>query len=61
MTYEYRCSDESCKHTWEAEQKITDPPLTECPRCHQQTAQRLVSGGTGFLLNGTGWARDRYA
>lgn len=53
MTYEYEC--EACKRTWECEQKITDPPLTECPKCHQQTAKRLVSGGTGFSLRGEGW------
>ena len=55
MTYEYGCENNSCCHTWEAAQKITEPPLAECPKCHQQTAKRLVSGGTGFLLSGEGW------
>lgn len=53
MTYEYAC--EACGHTWEAEQKITEPPATECPKCQQQTAKRLVSGGAGFSLRGEGW------
>lgn len=55
MTYEYACENESCHHIWEAEQKISEPPLEECPKCHQQTAKRLVSGGTGFTLVGSGW------
>lgn len=53
MTYEYEC--ESCGHQWEVEQKITEPPLAECPMCHQEAAKRLISGGTGFSLRGEGW------
>ncbi len=55
MTYEYGCENEACCHTWEAEQKITEAALTECPKCHKQTAKRLISGGTGFSLRGEGW------
>lgn len=58
MTYEYRCTD--CGHEWEREQRITEPPEKDCPRCEKATAQRLVSGGTGFELKGSGWARDGY-
>ncbi len=53
MTYEYQCT--SCSHEWEAEQKITEEPLKECPQCHKETAKRLVSGGTGTHLKGDGW------
>jgi putative FmdB family regulatory protein len=58
VTYEYQCK--ACGLTWEEEQKITAPPVEECPRCHEPKAQRLVSGGVGFQLKGSGWARDRY-
>ena len=58
VTYEYQCK--VCKHRWEAEQRITAEPLTECPSCEQPQAQRLVSGGTGFVLDGKGWAKDGY-
>jgi putative FmdB family regulatory protein len=58
VTYEYVCT--GCGHQWEAEQKITDPALTECPACKQPTAKRLVSGGTGHVLVGAGWAKDGY-
>jgi putative FmdB family regulatory protein len=59
MTYEYICT--SCGNGWEAEQSISEKPLTECPSCHQQTAKRQVSGGAGFILKGGGWYSDLYS
>lgn len=58
-TYEYACT--SCNNEWEAEQSIKDAPLTECPRCHEATARRQISRGTGFILKGGGWYSDLYA
>ncbi len=57
-TYEYACK--SCGNTWEASQRISESPLTECPKCHEQTAQRLISGGN-FILKGGGWYSDLYS
>ena len=57
-TYEYACS--SCQHEWEFEQSIKDAALTECPSCHEQTARRQISRGTGFILKGGGWYADGY-
>ena len=57
-TYEYVCK--SCGNAWEASQRISESPLTECPKCHQQTAQRLISGGN-FILKGGGWYSDLYS
>jgi putative FmdB family regulatory protein len=57
-TYEYVCK--SCGNTWEASQRISESPLTECPKCHEQTAQRLISGGN-FILKGGGWYSDLYS
>lgn len=59
MTYEYACKN--CGHEWEAKQKITDEPLKTCPKCGKDEAKRLISGGTGFTLQGSGWARDNYS
>jgi putative FmdB family regulatory protein len=59
MTYEYICT--ACGHGWEAEQKISEAPLTECPQCAGQTAKRQVSGGAGFILKGSGWYADLYS
>lgn len=50
--YEYQCSN--CDHRLEALQKISDPPLTECPACHQQALKKLISAA-GFRLKGGGW------
>ncbi len=57
-TYEYACSN--CGHTWEDFQKISAEPTKECPNCHQQTAQRQISGGN-FILKGGGWYADLYS
>jgi putative FmdB family regulatory protein len=58
MTYEYVCT--ACSHQWEAEQSISEPPLTTCPVCHAESAKRQVSGGQGFILKGGGWYADGY-
>ena len=55
MTYEYECT--ACKHTWEAEQKITAKPLRTCPECKKATAKRLISK-SAFVLNGEGWFKS---
>lgn len=54
-TYEYECTDDLCKHKWEEEQGMSDDVITKCPECKKETAKRLISGGTGFILNGGGW------
>ena len=58
-TYEYACK--SCAHEWETEQSIKEDPLKVCPKCHQETARRQISRGTGFILKGGGWYSDLYA
>lgn len=59
MTYDYVCT--ACAHVWEAEQRITEESLKECPQCHQATAKRQISGGQGFILKGGGWYSDLYS
>ena len=58
-TYEYACT--ACAHEWEFEQSIRADPLTDCPKCHGQTARRQISRGTGFILKGSGWYSDLYS
>ena len=58
MVYEYTCV--ACQHEWEAEQRITEDPLRQCPACGKDTAKRLVTGGAGFVLKGGGWYSDLY-
>ncbi len=44
----------------EAFQSIKDAPLTECPNCHEQALERLISGAA-FQLKGGGWYKDLYS
>lgn len=57
MIYEYACTD--CSHEWEAEQKMSDEALKECPECKKETAKRLISKSS-FVLKGGGWYADGY-
>ena len=50
--YEYRCS--ACGHQEEFLQRVTEPPLTECPVCRKPTFNKLLSAA-GFQLKGSGW------
>jgi putative FmdB family regulatory protein len=50
--YEYRCG--SCGHEFEAMQKMSAAPLTECPQCSAADLTKLVSAA-GFRLKGGGW------
>ncbi len=44
-TYEHICT--ACQHEWEDEYSIKQDPPKVCPKCQQETAKRLVSGGSG--------------
>lgn len=57
-TYEYQCRN--CGNLWEELQKISEPALDTCPKCHEKSAQRLISGGN-FILKGGGWYADLYS
>lgn len=50
--YEYRCN--ACDHELEAIQKMSDPPLQECPHCGRPALQKRISAA-GFRLKGGGW------
>ncbi|HJY75190.1 MAG TPA: zinc ribbon domain-containing protein [Burkholderiales bacterium] len=50
--YEYRC--QACGHQEEFLQRVSEPPLTECPICRKPTFQKLLSAA-GFQLKGSGW------
>src|SRR5262245_57909350 len=50
--YEYRCA--ACGHQEEFLQKVTEKPLTKCPKCGKAKFQKLLSAA-GFQLKGSGW------
>jgi putative FmdB family regulatory protein len=55
--YEYQC--QSCNLVFEAMQKFSDAPLTECRECGGPV-KKLISQ-TGFALKGGGWYQQGYA
>jgi len=50
--YAYKC--ESCGHSKDALQKISDAPLTVCPHCGAPTFKKQLTAA-GFRLKGSGW------
>jgi putative FmdB family regulatory protein len=50
--YEYRCA--ACGQEHEALQKVSEPPLTDCPACGKPQLQKQLSAA-GFQLKGSGW------
>ena len=50
--YEYRCSN--CGHQQDYLQKVSDPVMTMCPACGQETYSKQVTAA-GFQLKGSGW------
>ncbi len=50
--YEYRC--DTCGFQKEHLQKMSEPQLTTCPECGNESYSKLLSAA-GFHLNGNGW------
>ena len=50
--YEYRCTD--CGYQKEYLRKMSDAPLTDCPKCGATTLRKMVTAA-GFMLKGSGW------
>jgi putative FmdB family regulatory protein len=50
--YAYKC--ESCGHTKDVLQKMSDDPLSVCPACGQPSFRKQLTAA-GFQLKGSGW------
>ena len=50
--YAYRCED--CGHEFDALQKISDAPLTDCPECGAAALKKQITAAA-FRLKGAGW------
>jgi len=50
--YAYKC--ESCGHTKDVLQKMSDAPLSDCPQCGAPAFKKQVTAA-GFQLKGSGW------
>jgi len=46
-TYFHVCENPDCNHEWEEEYSIKADPPKVCPKCGQETAKRMISGGSG--------------
>jgi putative FmdB family regulatory protein len=55
-TYGYRCG--SCGHEFEIRQRITDEPLTTCPKCQGKLAKMLYPAGV--IFKGSGYYTTDY-
>jgi putative FmdB family regulatory protein len=55
--YEYTCA--ACRRDLEVIQKITDPPLVQCPACGEASLRKKTSIAA-FHLKGGGWFKDGY-
>ena len=56
-TYDYKCT--KCQYIFEHFQAMSEDPLFECPKC-SSTVRRLISGGTGIILKGSGFYKTDY-
>ena len=56
-TYRYECS--KCKRVFEFFQSMSEPPKKKCPECGGRL-QRLISGGAGVILKGSGFHNTDY-
>lgn len=56
-TYDYECS--KCGHRFEKFQKMTDEPLSSCPKCKGKV-HRLIGGGGGIIFKGSGFYQTDY-
>ena len=50
--YDYRC--EACGENHEAIQKMSEPPLVNCPACGEPALKKQISA-PNFRLKGGGW------
>ena len=50
--YAYKC--DSCGFAKDVLQKMSDDPLTDCPRCSKAEFKKQVTAA-GFQLKGSGW------
>lgn len=56
--YDYVCTQ--CGYQEEVLQKMTDEPLSACPKCQQATFKRKFGGGIGLQFQGSGFYSTDY-
>ncbi len=56
-TYDYKCNN--CGYTFELFQKMSEDPISECPKCKNKV-KRLIGAGSGPIFKGTGFYQTDY-
>lgn len=56
-TYDYKCLE--CENIFEVFQKITEDPITNCPKCNGKV-KRLIGAGAGPIFKGSGFYQTDY-
>lgn len=51
-TYVYKCA--KCGHMFEARQRMSDSPLTDCPNCEESALRRVINS-VGIVFKGSGF------
>ncbi|MBX3730247.1 MAG: zinc ribbon domain-containing protein [Candidatus Sumerlaeia bacterium] len=51
--YEYHC--DACGKDFEAQQRMSDAPLTECSCGEKGQVRRLIGSGAGLIFKGSGF------
>jgi len=57
-TYSYLCP--KCGHEFDAKQRISEPPLTNCPSPACDGVPKRQIQPASFVLLGKGWYKDGY-
>ena len=50
--YDFKCKE--CGYITELMRKMSESNLTVCPKCNQESLEKMLSAPS-FQLNGTGW------
>lgn len=51
-TYVYKCAQ--CGHMFEARQRMSEDPLTDCPSCEASALRRVINN-VGIVFKGSGF------
>ncbi len=57
-TYDYTC--DSCDHSFELYQHITEKPVKKCPACGKLKARRIIGTGGAIIFKGSGFYQTDY-
>jgi putative FmdB family regulatory protein len=61
-TYVYECKEHGeFEEVHSIKEQIEDCPLCKKEGKEPHKVKRLISAGTGFILNGGGWAKEGYS